>query len=185
MFFTCSACGRKQVMPDQFAGEPVQCGACGRVQRIGKPVPTPSEQDVFEMAASPASWHEPVKPPPQQDLPSQERWYALLRSGIFESSQVQAVACAFVVLSFMDFFLTYSLLRAHPMFYESNPVAHWFFERWNVVGLIAFKFSVVGGAIVLSEFIERRRRGWGRLVLWIGCLGTAYAVYKGAILHLG
>jgi hypothetical protein len=118
-------------------------------------------------------------------LPSQERWYALIRSGIFESSQVQAVACAFVVLSFLDFFLTYSLLRAHAMFYESNPVAHWFFERWNVVGLIAFKFSIVGGAIVLSEFIERRRRGWGRLVLWIGSLGTAYAVYKGAILHLG
>jgi hypothetical protein len=187
MLFSCSACGRKQHAPDEFAGEPVQCGACGRVQVIVRPIGNPSEHDDRAMAprvvAPPPPRHAPIKPP-RPDLPRQEGWYAWLRSGILDSSQVQAVACALIVLSFLDFFMTYTLLRAHPMFYESNPVAHWFFERWNVVGLIAFKFTVLGGAIALSEFIERCRRGWGRLVLWIGCLGTAYAVCKGVTLYL-
>jgi hypothetical protein len=186
MLFTCSSCGRKQRIPDEFRNKPVQCGVCGRVHRIANPFGASSDQEVLEMVSLPAR---PSAPPPTPVKPrrpevlSQINWRALLRGGILESSQVQAVACALVLLSFLDFFMTYFLLQAHPMFYESNPVAHWFYERWNVSGLLAFKFSVVGGAILLSEIIERKRPGWGRLVLWIGCLGTAYAVYKGVILY--
>jgi hypothetical protein len=81
--------------------------------------------------------------------------------------------------------MTFALLRANPAAFESNPVARWFFARWNMVGMVLFKFSVIGCVIALSEFIERRRPGWGRFVLLVGCVGAGYAVYQGLSLYMG
>jgi hypothetical protein len=80
--------------------------------------------------------------------------------------------------------MTFTLLRTSPTFFESNPIAQWFFARWNIAGMVAFKFSIVGAVIAVSEFIERRRPGWGRFVLLIGCAGAAYALYKGVGLYM-
>jgi hypothetical protein len=80
--------------------------------------------------------------------------------------------------------MTVTLLHTSGRFFEGNPVARWFFARWNVTGLVLFKFSIFGGVTVVSEFIERRRPGWGRFVLFIGCLGAAYAFYKGLTLYM-
>jgi hypothetical protein len=63
-------------------------------------------------------------------------------------------------------------------------VAQWFFARWNIAGMVLFKFSIIGGVIAVSEFIERRRPGWGQFVLLIGCVGAAYAIYQGFNLYL-
>jgi hypothetical protein len=83
-----------------------------------------------------------------------------------------------------DLFMTYTLLRTGPHFFESNPVAQWFFARWNMAGMALFKFSVMAGVIALGEIIERHRPGWGRFVLALGCLGAAYAVFTGLRLYL-
>ena len=45
--------------------------------------------------------------------------------------------------------------------------------------MVFFKFSIIGGVILLSEIIERKRPGWGRFVLLVGCIGAAYAVFTG------
>ncbi len=50
--------------------------------------------------------------------------------------------------------------------------------------MVFFKFSIIGGVILLSEIIERKRPGWGRFVLMVGCLGAAYAVFQGGRLYL-
>ena len=52
-------------------------------------------------------------------------------------------------------------------------------------GMALFKFSAIAFAITLSELIERRRPGWGRFILLIGCLGSVYAIYKGYTLYTG
>jgi hypothetical protein len=98
---------------------------------------------------------------------------------------VQGVACGLLALSAADLFMTFTLLRKSPAFFESNPVAQWFFARWNIAGIVAFKFSLIAAAIAVSEFIERRRPGWGRFVLLVGCVGAAYALYKGVSLFMG
>ena len=64
-------------------------------------------------------------------------------------------------------------------------MARWFFARWNMAGMVLFKFTLIGGVIALSELIERHRPGWGRFVLLVGCLGAGYAVYQGLRLTLG
>jgi len=105
--------------------------------------------------------------------------------GAVEESQIQGLAVLLIVLSAADLLMTVTLLRASPRFFEGNPVANWFLARWNIMGLVMFKFGILGGVTVVSEFIERRRPGWGRFVLFIGCVGAAYAVYTGLNLYMG
>lgn len=82
-----------------------------------------------------------------------------------------------IALGILDLLMTYALLRRGGHFYESNPVARWWFHHWNMVGLTTFKFLVMGSVIVLSEAAERRRPGAGRFVLRLGCLVTALVVF--------
>jgi hypothetical protein len=57
-------------------------------------------------------------------------------------------------------------------------------ERWDIAGMVGFKFSLIAGVILLSEIIERKRPGWGRFVLLVGCIGAVYAVFTGGRLYL-
>jgi cell shape-determining protein MreD len=72
-----------------------------------------------------------------------------------------------------------------PAFYESNPVAQWFFTRWNIAGMAVFKFSAIGLVVAIGEVVERQRPGWGRAVILIGCLATAAVVVQGLRLLVG
>jgi hypothetical protein len=98
---------------------------------------------------------------------------------------VQGLGTSLIVLSAADLLMTFTLLRKSPLFFESNPFAQWFFVRWNMAGMVFFKFSIIGGVILASEIIERQRPGWGRFVLFIGCVGAAYAIFQGVRLHMG
>jgi hypothetical protein len=89
-----------------------------------------------------------------------------------------------VALSAADLFMTYILLWTGQHFYESNPVAQWFFARWNVAGLTGFKFALVGLIVVLSEMIERHRPGVGRAILLLGSLAALVVVVHGLRLFM-
>lgn len=100
-------------------------------------------------------------------------------------SLVQSLALCLVGLSLADLLMTYLLLRAGSEFYEANPVALWFFSRWNILGMTLFKFALVCMVIALSEVIERNRPGWGRILLLAGCGVTAFVVARGLRLYVG
>jgi hypothetical protein len=97
---------------------------------------------------------------------------------------LQGVSVCLIGLSIADLLVTHRLLRSGGLFYESNPVANWVFTRWNIAGMTAFKFAVIGGVIALGEIIERRRPGWGRAVLMIGCVAAGAVVFHGLRLLL-
>ncbi len=101
------------------------------------------------------------------------------------ASVVQTLALCLVGLSFADLLTTYLLLRTGSQFYEANPVALWFFQRWNILGMTLFKFTLVGLVIALGEVIERNRPGWGRLLLLAACGATGYVVVRGLRLYVG
>jgi len=184
--FRCAACFRESSAPRAFVGKRVRCRACGHVQGIVDPDGPPPDPSVYALAPEPVP-----PPPPSRSKPPQSRktraagWRGIREFGVFQDSQVQGMACGLLGLSAADLFMTFTLLRTSPAFFESNPVAQWFFARWNIAGIVLFKFSIIAAVIVVSEFIERRRPGWGRFVLLIGCCGAAYAVYKGYSLYLG
>jgi len=188
IIFRCAACFRESSAPRAFAGKRVRCRACGHVQRIADPDGPPPDPSVYALA--PEAVPAPTRPPSRSEPPQSREtrrigWRRILELGVFQDSQVQGIACGLLGLSAADLFMTFTLLRTSPAFFESNPVAQWFFARWNIAGMVLFKFSLIAAVIVVSEFIERRRPGWGRFVLLIGCCGAAYAVYTGYNLYMG
>lgn len=183
LIFLCRRCGWTRSVSSSLQGKRGRCKSCGHVQRIEAAVSSPS---IDEPTASPSLSPPAIKPPSQQAPSRRSRsgWRAALRSYGAESSQVQSIAVCLTALSMADLFMTYTLLRTGPRFFESNPVAQWFFARWNMAGMALFKFGVMAGVIALAEIIERHRPGWGRFVLALGCLGAAYAVVTGLRLYL-
>jgi Domain of unknown function (DUF5658) len=186
--FACARCFREYSAPRAFVGKRARCRICGHVQRIVDPDGPPIDPSVYALAPEPVLL---APTPPSRSEPTPRRnshgvgWPGIPEFGVFQQSRVQGIACGLLTLSAADLFMTFTLLRTSPAFFESNPVARWFFAHWNIAGMVFFKFSVIGAVIVVSEFIERRRPGWGQFVLLIGCFGAAYAVYTGFNLYMG
>lgn len=101
-------------------------------------------------------------------------WY---RAYAMENSRLQGWIVVLILVSMADLVMTYFLLSLDANFYESNPIANWFFTKWNIAGMTFFKFAVVAFVIVIAEFVERRRPGYGKFVLLVGIVVTGYVVY--------
>ena len=100
---------------------------------------------------------------------------ATLRFLFRDHSRLRTEAVVLVLFSLGDLLMTYLLLWQGGNFYEANPVADFFYSRWNIAGMTMFKFGLVGFILVLSEVIERHRPGLGRAIMILGCV-TALAV---------
>jgi hypothetical protein len=111
-------------------------------------------------------------------------WSRLIHEMAGEDLHLARLSGWLVLLSVADLLTTYSLLHHGMGFYEANPVANWWFARWDMAGMTAFKFLLIGGAIGIAEIAERRRPGRGRLVLWIGIVGSATVFLKGLSLYV-
>ena len=89
-----------------------------------------------------------------------------------------------IIVSIGDLLMTYTLLWWSGRFYESNPIADWVLNRWDITGLTLFKFGLVAFIILACETIERHRPRVGRAVLILGILGTLYGIVVGYRLFL-
>ena len=98
---------------------------------------------------------------------------------IWSRSQIELLAFCLIALSMLDLLTTYALLRSYNECYEANPIADFFFKRWNILGMTLFKFSLVGVVIASSEIIERSRPKWGKVVLVFACVAAGAVVVKG------
>jgi len=117
----------------------------------------------------------------QNNLPA-SGW---LRAYTLETSRLQWLILLFLLVNIADLVVTYWLLSYSPNFYESNPVANWFFKKWNIAGMTFFKFAVVAFVVVISEYVERKRPGAGKFVLIVGTLVTAAVVAYSIHLFMG
>jgi hypothetical protein len=106
----------------------------------------------------------------------------LVREFAGEPLKLVRPSALLVTLSVLDLLMTYMLLNQGFHFYESNPVAQWWFKTWNIAGMTVFKFLVVGIAIVASEIVERRRPGVGRAILSLGNLAASIVVIYSSLL---
>ncbi len=113
-----------------------------------------------------------------------QAWRAVVREVGGRYLLLDEPIATFLLLSLLDLLVTYALLRQGVDFYEANPVARWWFARWNIAGMTIFKFLLVGLIATLCELVERQRPGRGRGVLRIACLTTAAVVAYGVWLLL-
>ena len=194
--FRCARCGQHLFVAGDMPGKRARCPACGGVQQIpATRRPVPDEQEppgceasVYELAAPPLDrpgtnfW----KTAPLVSKPTgTDSIWSLIRESALGTSQLQEFSLCLIALSIADIVMTCTLLRTGHGYYESNPVAGWFFARWNMTGMVVFKFAAIAGAIALGEMIERRRPGMGKLVLLIGCAAAAAVVWHSLRLFLG
>jgi hypothetical protein len=189
----CSRCGAAFATDRDIAGQRVRCLNCGLIQSIpDASVAQSGAPRGYQLAPAPdlSLRPEPAEPdysppgPTKRAELSRAKWLDHLRPWVFETSQVQGIGTWLIILSLADLLMTFALLRKSPAFFESNPIAQWFFQKWNIAGMVGFKFSMIAGVILLSEIIERKRPGWGRFVLLVGCIGAAYAVFTGGRLYM-
>lgn len=181
----CARCGAEANLPRETSSSRVQCRVCGYVEEI----PRGAEYPLAEPPPAPNPATPPLPPAPEERHSEGEqapsRLVALLHASGKEPSRLGAWSVLLLLLSAADLFTTYLLFRTSHVFYEANPVARLFFDRWNMAGMVLFKFSVIGGVIALAEYIERRRPGWGKAIMLIGCAAAAYAVVRGLRLFVG
>jgi len=198
--FSCLRCGKAHSVTERLAGRKIRCQACGQIQRIptrlARERDRRPEPDVYALASTPPA-PEPVAVTntrgsirPEKRKSATRRsglgfWCQFVRAAAGESSLLERESFGLIALSAADLLVTYALLGRGPSFYESNPMAQWFFLRWNMAGMTLFKFSAMSLVIVIGEYIERRRPGWGRGLLLISCLATAAVVAHGLRLFLG
>lgn len=104
------------------------------------------------------------------------RLKSISREFLGDPLRLSRESAAILAVSVLDLLMTYVLLRQGFHFYESNPVARWFFMRWNMAGMVAFKFLLISLAIVFCEIAERRRPGLGRKVLGFGTVAASAVV---------
>jgi hypothetical protein len=114
----------------------------------------------------------------QSHSPPRGVWHMIFRLAL----PLQRESALFLLVSVLDVMMTYLMLSDVPepdgraMFYESNPVARWFFEGWGLTGIVAFKFTMVAVVEVIAQIIALRRLQLGRRLLEFGTLVVALVV---------
>jgi Domain of unknown function (DUF5658) len=197
----CVHCGRVFTVTDQFSGRKIRCQACGQIQRMPKfaTKSTDGDQplalDVYPLTSELPATLSVVTPITHDVIRDKHEatprrahgtgWRRLVRASSGEASLLEFEGLGLIALSAADVLVTYILLQRGPAFYESNPVAQWFFVRWNIAGMAVFKFSAMGLVVVIGEIVERHRPGWGRTLLFVSCLATAAVVWHGLRLLFG
>ena len=77
---------------------------------------------------------------------------------LFRPAACQQEMLRFVLVSTLDVFMTYVLLRQPGgQFVESNPIARYFIYGWGVKGMVGFKLSMTALVCVISQIVVRRR----------------------------
>lgn len=90
----------------------------------------------------------------------------------------------FVLVSALDIFATYILLRQGDQFSESNPIARYFLDRWGIKGLIYFKMGMVAFICTVAHVISLKRPEWAQRVLQLATVVVAAVVVYSVMLLL-
>ena len=84
----------------------------------------------------------------------------------------------FVVVSVLDILMTHRLIRT-GRFRESNPLAKFFYDHWDMNGMVYFKMTMVAVVVLLTQLIARRSPRRSQLVLRLAiCVVSVVVIYS-------
>ncbi len=100
-------------------------------------------------------------------------------ASLFGAAAYQQEMLRFVMVSTLDVFMTYVLLRQPGgQFVESNPIARFFIYGWGVKGMVWFKLAMTALVCVLSQIVARPRP---LVAKWL--LNGATVVVAGVVIY--
>jgi hypothetical protein len=112
----------------------------------------------------------------QQASMKTPRW-----SGLGGELLLQNEMSYFILVSVLDFFLTYLLLNLGAI--EANPLANFLYQQFDFAGMLAFKLIVVAIVCIVTQVIAHRKPAYGRFVIWTGIIVTgAVVIYSTRLL---
>ena len=84
----------------------------------------------------------------------------------------------FVAVSVFDILMTHRLIRT-GRFHESNPVAKFFYDHWDMRGMVGFKMAMVAFVVVLTQLIAHRHLQRAAWVLRLAiCVVSVVVIYS-------
>ena len=100
-------------------------------------------------------------------------------ASLFGAAVCQQETLRFVLVSTLDVFMTYVLLRQPGgQFIESNPIARYFIYGWGVKGMVGFKLAMTALVCIISQIVYQRRPLVAR---WL--LNGATLVVAGVVIY--
>ena len=100
--------------------------------------------------------------------------------GFRQKLPLETETTIFILVNVLDFAMTWWMLLHRELgmgdFYESNPVARYFLDRWGVKGLLMFKMAVVAFVCVIAQIVATKREASGRFLLVVGTLVVSAVV---------
>jgi|SRR5580704_4935830 hypothetical protein len=123
---------------------------------------------------------------PRRDFELLKVWETLFRLPL----PLQRESSLFLIVSVLDVLMTCLLLQdltgvtGRTIFYESNPVARYFFEHWQLGGIIYFKFGMVAFIEIIAHLIALKKVPVGRRLLDFGTLVVSVVVIYSMLLLL-
>ncbi len=115
-------------------------------------------------------------------LPRREFDFKILATIFRHPLPLQRESSLFLIASVLDVLMTCMLLEdltgatGRTIFYESNPVARYFFQGWGLAGIVYFKFAMVGFIEVIAHVIALKKVPVGRRLLDFGTLIVSVVV---------
>jgi hypothetical protein len=123
---------------------------------------------------------------PRRDFELLKVWETLFRLPL----PLQRESSLFLIVSVLDVLMTCLLLQdltgatGRTIFYESNPIARYFFEHWQLGGIVYFKFGMVAFIEIIAHVIAIKKVPVGRRLLDFGTLVVSVVVIYSMLLLL-
>jgi hypothetical protein len=120
----------------------------------------------------------------RQNLGFRKVWETLFRLPL----PLQRESCLYLIVSVLDVMMTCLLLgdlmgvTGETIFYESNPVARYFFEHWQLSGIIFFKFGMVAFIEIIAHIVALKNVAAGRRLLEFGTVIVSVVVIYSLVL---
>jgi hypothetical protein len=87
----------------------------------------------------------------------------------------------FIFINCLDIFMTFMLLCAGAM--EANPIANFFYKRWEFNGMVAFKLITVAAVCIIAQIVAQQKLEKARWLLYAGSVIVGLVVaYSFALL---
>ena len=78
----------------------------------------------------------------------------------------------FAVLNLFDVVTTYLLLRRNSGYFESNPIARWFYHGWGFEGMVWFKVAMVLFVVTVAQLAAHKDERLARSLLVFGSVAV-------------